>query len=282
MIHLVSTFGAARHNLIPQFINYYQNLGVEKFHITLHTDSDLLSIQKASIVKNGTILLSKLNITDIHHLDCKFSAPIIREHHDTIQENINKEDWIIWTDLDEFQEYWTDLPTLISILNKNKINIVRGRFLDRVTANGVLAKFNPNEDIFKQYPLGSHITKEVLQGFPIKITLAKASIRLRQGNHTVSSAEELNVAPINSIIHHFKWDATLKERLKDRLSKRWKENYYWWKETENFYKHIEEYGRIKVEILNTIEPALHRKEIFKDKDSFLGDAHNTVTSINSA
>lgn len=34
-------------------------------------------------------------------------------------------------------------------------------------------------------------------------------------------------------------------------------------DAEIFYKHIDTYGRIQVEIIHTIDPALHRKKMFE-------------------
>lgn len=267
MIHLFSTFGAKRQNLIPQFITHYRQLGVEKFHITLHTDNELSKEEKEEILTKGADFLKTQDIFTYHHLDCKFDAPTVRKHHDKIQANIPEQDWIIWADLDEFQEYWMDLNALIIDLEAENKNVVYGEFLDRLSADGQLVAFDPKRSIFNQYPLGSKITEEILGGCSRKTTLARADVHLCPGNHVPLPNQQINSAFYSSIVHHFKWDDSVKHRLEARRKKEWKENFYWWKETDNFFTYIDENRKIKFEGLTIENPADYKARYFSFSDT---------------
>src|SRR5471030_3212602 len=104
MIHLVSTFGLSHVSWIPQFVSHYQSLGVERFWLTLHVDPDQQAEASTDVrYLNAQQMIANLGIQPLPSLIGKYGGRLIRERHNFIQtQNIAPDDWVIWSDADEF------------------------------------------------------------------------------------------------------------------------------------------------------------------------------------
>src|SRR5438128_496609 len=113
MINLVSTVDKDRHRWIPQFVEHYQKLGVDNFYISAHTDIRLPHDEKINIYRSLKEILLNLNVNWCGHANYLHNGTNRRIYDDQIQSQIDPNDWIIWADIDEFQEYWNDLKNVI-------------------------------------------------------------------------------------------------------------------------------------------------------------------------
>jgi hypothetical protein len=228
---------------LSQFIEHYARLGVEKFHFSLQMEpgSDPVSIEASSAEANRVLKAYDLELSGI--LVQPFSSFVLRELHDRLQDrNCREGDWIVWSDIDEFQVYPGEFKSLIKLGETFGIDYFRGNLIDRIAEDGKLRPFDPNESIWKQYPRQIKLTPPFSTGLAHKVTCARANVRVSRGNHFVVNPEALRYYSEPVEIQHFKWDATVVSRLSRRLQPDFQALCPWWIESKIFLDFIEEHG----------------------------------------
>jgi hypothetical protein len=137
-------------------------------------------------------------------------------------------DWWIISDDDEFHAYSKPLYQILMDCETNGWNIVRGGFVDRIGKDGVFAEIKEDENIFEQFPMAGFFRYPMSNANPNKICLIKGNIELTSGQHYAKIDEHTTwrwqgwnhplIAPINEYnvqVHHFKWDSTAGQRIRD-------------------------------------------------------------------
>jgi len=137
------------------------------------------------------------------------------------------DDWWIVSDDDEFHIYSKSLNEIISECERNGWELVRGGFIDRVGQIGDFPKINKKENIFDQFPVAGFFRYPMSGACPNKVCIMKGYIEITPGQHyakidghTTWRWQGWNhplIAPIeeyNVQVHHFKWDSTCIERIK--------------------------------------------------------------------
>jgi hypothetical protein len=136
-------------------------------------------------------------------------------------------DWWIVSDDDEFHIYSKPLQEIILDCERNGWELVRGGFIDRVGQTGDFPKINKKENIFEQFPVAGFFRHSMSGACPNKVCIMKGHIEITPGQHyaklnghTTWRWQGWNhplIAPIdeyNVQVHHFKWDSTCVERIK--------------------------------------------------------------------
>jgi hypothetical protein len=136
-------------------------------------------------------------------------------------------DWWIVSDDDEFHIYSKPLNEIISACERNGWELVRGGFIDRVGQTGDFPKINKKENIFDQFPVAGFFRYPMSGACPNKICIMKGYIEITPGQHYAKIDGQTTwrwqgwnhplIAPIdeyNVQVHHFKWDSTCVERIK--------------------------------------------------------------------
>ena len=137
------------------------------------------------------------------------------------------DDWWIVSDDDEFHIYSKPLNQIISDCERNGWELVRGGFIDRIGQTGDFPKINKKENIFEQFPVAGFFRYPMSEACPNKVSIMKGHIEITSGQHyakidghttwrwqgwnhpLIAPVEEYNVQ-----VHHFKWDSTCIERIK--------------------------------------------------------------------
>lgn len=127
-------------------------------------------------------------------------------------------DWFVVADLDEFQLYPADLPTILAQCDRSGFDHIKGCFVDRIAADGSLPVFEPRGSIWDQYPIGAHLTGPVCKGITRKVVAAKGSVRLSSGHHFGLSGHPTPISQLFVEVHHFKWVAGVLDYLYNRVS----------------------------------------------------------------
>lgn len=249
-------------------------MGVDKFFITAHINPNLDSDEKSNIYLSLLNKCKNSNDISINSSEYFHTAKRSREKHDKIQSKIDDHDWIVWADIDEFQEYWDDLDSITRYCEKKDVNFIQGVLIDRIDENGLLKQFDNSSSIWSQFPLGSNLTQKVLKGGIDKVVISKANVAVGRGNHIVLPGQFLKTIKKNAVVHHFKWDHSVKERLKYRLSDDWKKEASCWIETERFYKHIGEYNRLNLKDLDLYDPQGYTQKFFLGQTFKLPSIYN--------
>ena len=137
-------------------------------------------------------------------------------------------DWWVIADDDEFHMYPMPLPFLIEDCEINGWDIVRGGFVDRIGIDGTFPEIKDDVDIFKQFPLAGFFRYPLSGACPNKVCIMKGYIEITPGQHYAKIDGQTTwkwqgwnhplIAPIdeyNVQVHHFKWDNTCGERIRD-------------------------------------------------------------------
>jgi hypothetical protein len=219
-IRLVTVTGS-RIDTLWHMLNHYKDL-VDEMYVVVYewegssTYNEVLKItkefDKAEIVKRVT--KEKFNweyVTELYN-ETKILFP---------------NDWWVVSDDDEFHIYSKPLQEIISNCEANGWELVRGGFIDRVGQTGDFPKINKKENIFEQFPVAGFFRYPMSGACPNKICIMKGYIEITSGQHyakidghTTWKWQGWNhplIAPVddyNVQVHHFKWDSTCVERIK--------------------------------------------------------------------
>jgi hypothetical protein len=143
---------------------------------------------------------------------------------------------------------------------------VRGRLIDRLAPGGALVDIQPEPPLWEQFPMTFPVTRKLLGGWDRKVcaTLARVALAdggshaLRLGWGTLWDYRLTHYRPRlperRVEIHHFKWDATLPRRVRNKIEGREGDLDRWhgrnfMNEYEILNEHLQCNGRIAMEAL---------------------------------
>lgn len=137
-------------------------------------------------------------------------------------------DWWVVSDDDEFHVYSKDLREIINDCDENGWELVRGGFIDRIGQDGTFPEIVDDIDIFKQFPLAGFFRYPLSGACPNKACIMKGYIEITSGQHYAKIDGQTTwrwqgwnhplIAPVemyNVQVHHFKWDSSCGERIRD-------------------------------------------------------------------
>jgi hypothetical protein len=136
-------------------------------------------------------------------------------------------DWWIVSDDDELHIYSKPLKEIILACDRNGWELVRGGFIDRIGQSGNFPKINKKENIFDQFPVAGFFRYPMSGACPNKVCIMKGYIEITPGQHYAKIDGQTTwrwqgwnhplIAPVdeyNVQVHHFKWDSTCIQRIK--------------------------------------------------------------------
>lgn len=137
-------------------------------------------------------------------------------------------DWWVVADDDEFHVYSKPLEKIVSDCEWNGWSMVRGGFIDRIGPDGEFSEIRKDENIFNQFPIAGFFRYPMSGANPNKVCVMKGNVKLLSGQHYAEINGYSNwkwqgwghpqIAPVdkyNVQVHHFKWDSTCGERIRD-------------------------------------------------------------------
>ena len=188
-------------------------------------------------------MLAAHRIDDPHFQVVGYNATALREAQDALQrKHVAATDWVVWTDSDEFQLYPAPLPDLAAWAGKHVVNLFRGVMIDRVAADGGLPAWDARESVWKQFPIACFLPTRFGGGERQKITFARGDLTLSNGNHYVNACMLAQTIGKWTQVHHFKWDATVKERLAFRLLPAFRDHSKDWVESQRSLDYFDAHG----------------------------------------
>jgi hypothetical protein len=101
-----------------------------------------------------------------------------------------------------------------------------------VAADLTLAPFDPAKSIWETFPRAYSVGPSLAGSSSQKVALARGGIQLSGGNHFPRFRALYKTFTTLIPIHHFKWDATLIERLRYRVRPEWQAKCPWWVESQ--------------------------------------------------
>ena len=233
MVVLICTLEPYRIAWLPQFVQHYRSIGVERFLLALQLEP---GAEQGAKDRDYTLFqqtAAALGIDETFRWENEFSAPAIIRHQRTLQaERLRPDDWAVWCDSDEFQVYPAPLPEIIAQCDALDIDFVRGALIDRVAADYSLPPFDPQTPSWDAFPRICNVTLALGAGDPRKVVLARAGVLLSGGKHFTRGHHNAKTFSGWVQVHHFKWDATLLERLRYRVRPEWRARFPWWVESQ--------------------------------------------------
>jgi hypothetical protein len=151
---------------------------------------------------------------------------------------------------------------MIQRCEENGWTFITGGFLDRIGVNGEFPNISKDSDIWKEFPNVGFFRNPLSGACPNKVCVMKGSVNVTAGQHYVDLGDGKNTWGYGSIfhpqrypighinkkniledgsgfvqVHHFKWDSTVLDRLKEVSNT--KEDYTFWKEYKKMYRAIQ-------------------------------------------
>lgn len=244
MIVLICTLEPYRIEWLPQFVQHYRRLGVERFLLTLQLEPGAAQAEKEQQRNRFRQTLAELDIDETHYWEQSYDAMGMGEQHRRLQEQkVSPNDWVVWSDSDELQVYPQPLRDIVAQCVATRVDLIRGMFIDRVAADFSLAPFDPERAIWESFPQTFNISAALAGATNHKVVLARGGIRVSAGNHLPLA----DGSPLTTLrgwvqVHHFKWDATLIERLRYRLRPEWQARCPWWVESKRLVDYFVAHG----------------------------------------
>lgn len=243
-------------NLLPHFIehytkhvdeiqlvvyetNHYPNLGKEVYEIT----ENYPKVKIVKIVKDRIFDWQK--VTTLYNM--------FKGKHPN--------DWWVIADIDEFHLYpYNDLQQTIKDCDDNGWEIVRGGFIDRIGRGGDFPVIEADETIWEQFPNAGFFRYPMSKACPNKICLVKGDVEITSGQHYAKIDGQTTwkwqgwnhplIAPFHDYsiqVHHFKWDSTSIDRVKEVAQI--KQEYAYSSEYELMFKSLFK-TKFKIDLLN--------------------------------
>lgn len=136
-------------------------------------------------------------------------------------------DWWIVADDDEFQLYSKPISEIITDCDINGWKFVTGGFIDRIGIDGDFPSIDDDTNLWKEFPMAGFFRQPMSGACPNKVTLCKGDVRVSNGQHYAIIDGETTWKwrgwnhplryPVDknfTQVHHFKWDSTVRRRLK--------------------------------------------------------------------
>lgn len=243
MIALVVTLEPSRIAWLPQFLKHYSRQGVHHFEVSVQFEPNVEVDLHRRYLEEARAAARCVDGVHVRSLVCEFDAMTVRHHHDQIQSRISETcRWIVWADIDEFQVYSAKLDDLVRQWEDEGANLCRGLFVDRIARDGILSEFEPARPIWAQYPIGADVTRTIVKGQTNKVVCSRSNVKIKYANHDPIWTQPLSWSDQEVPVFHFKWDASLKKRMRMRLTDSWKARCPWWVQTDRLMSTLADDG----------------------------------------
>ena len=238
-INLVTVVG---HNttLLPHMLNHYKDI-VDEIYVVVYRQHEL-----------DGILEDVINLGIKPHkvvTEPKFNWERVTELYNEVKRTKPNEWWVV-SDDDEFHIYPKPLRELITECDKNGWEFITGGFLDRIGERGEFPLVEKDTNIWESFPLAGFFRYPISGAMPNKCCVMKGSVDVTSGQHfaVIGDTDTWRERgwnhpkryPIENgfiQVHHFKWDSTVLERLKEVSQT--KEDYTYWREYRKMYRGIQ-------------------------------------------
>ena len=220
-IRLVTVTGS-RTNTLWHMLNHYKDL-VDEIFVVVYEWEDFSTYDSVKeIVSNfSNVKIVRREVKE------KYNWEYVTQLYNETK-LMHPDDWWIVSDDDEFHVYSKDLRQIIDECDDNGWELVRGGFIDRIGPDGSFPEIKDDIDIFKQFPLSGFFRYPLSGACPNKICIMKGYIEITPGQHYAKIDGQTTwrwqgwnhplIAPVDKYsvqVHHFKWDSTCGERIRE-------------------------------------------------------------------
>jgi hypothetical protein len=220
-IRLITVTGS-RIDTLWHMLNHYQDI-VDEMYVVVYEWENFSTYEsvKKIISKFSNAKIVKREIKE------KYNWEYVTQLYNEVK-LMHPDDWWVVSDDDEFHVYSNELSEMINDCEKNGWDLIRGGFIDRIGIDGTFPEINDKQDIFEQFPLAGFFRYPLSEACPNKICVMKGYVELTPGQHYAKINGQTTwrwqgwnhplIAPIDTYnvqVHHFKWDSTCGERIRE-------------------------------------------------------------------
>jgi len=215
MINLVTVVGRNTH-ILPHMLKHYESM-VDKIYVVVYRQSEddniLQEVEDLGITPH---LVETYRKFDWNHVTYLYNKVKLEKPNE----------WWIVSDDDELQVYPKPLEEIIAQAEKQQRSFVTGGFLDRIGPDGTFPVVTRDTDLHKAFPYAGFFRYPMSGACPNKVTLMRGYQQICPGQHyavfpdgsTSWGEGHRRRFPVDDCfaqVHHFKWDSTVLERLKE-------------------------------------------------------------------
>lgn len=215
MLNLVTVVGRNTH-LLPHMLKHYEGK-VDKNYVAVYRQDE-----------NDGVLEEVLDLGIKPYIivtDEKYNWDRVTALYNFVKQT-KPNDWWIVSDDDELQVYPYEILDIIKECEKHGYDFVTGGFLDRIGPDGSFPEVDRETNIHSVFPYAGFFRHPMSKACPNKVTLMKGFQDICSGQHYATFKDGTNSwgkahpkrMPIEEVftqVHHFKWDSTCVERIKE-------------------------------------------------------------------
>ena len=215
MPNLVTVVGENTH-ILPHMLKHYEDV-IDKAYVAVYRQS------------NDDGILEEIEELGIEPFmvftEPKYNWERVTEIYNTIKQT-KPNDWWIVSDDDELQVYPEPIEDIVKNCERYGYDFVTGGFLDRIGIDGTFPEVTRDTNLHKAFPLAGFFRYHMSKACPNKVTLMKGFQQITPGQHYATFDNGKNSwgqthpkrMPVENCftqVHHFKWDSTVLQRLKE-------------------------------------------------------------------
>jgi len=246
-------------DLLPHFVDHYAARGCRVVAIVnLNTAPPGLREKVEAVLASRPAEFQVLAWEDVPY-DVRTATDVRLEAHR--RRLVPEGGWWAKADVDELVELpagHASFPALAGAADASGANCVHGYWVDRVAAGGEMPAVLPGVPLDWQFPLGGDVTRRLCPRVNHrKLVLFKAvpGMTMIGGCHGCPGVEQ-RLRGVDLRVHHFKWTATLGDRLRDRWERYRDLDVPWWRESKDICEALERNGwRVPTDRLREVKPA---------------------------
>ena len=206
--------------MLYHMLRHYQP-NVKNFFVNIYAnyEDDPIIEEATSICRELGIEPHKVWIEEPFNWD-----KVTEIYNETI--SLKPDEWWIVADDDELQVYSKPIEEIVEECEENGWEFVRGGFIDRIGEDGDFPKITKESNVWKEMPNAGFFRYPLSRAEANKVTLLKGKHGVVSGQHFIqfdngdTSWGDYHPLcyPIEknfTQVHHFKWDYSVLQRLKE-------------------------------------------------------------------
>lgn len=263
MIWTVTSIAHGDIDLLPHWLKHYTAMPIDHVVLCVATDCGRTAGEVyAKAAACVPLFAGKLRIREIKMADC-LTLNQHTVHTQAIRDfGADGTDWMMIADLDEIYKFPMDLLPLVDRLSGLHQPCFYGFLADMVSSTGELTAVLPDVLLNEQYPVETHITRDLLKGGDRKVMLHRAWCKVSEGHHDARpygdpTDPRCDYPLIQGMLigraEHYKWRAGLRERLEAALNHHATTSERWKAEARTLIAHLDANGG-KINLQQLQEP----------------------------
>lgn len=204
---------AGPYALLPYFLKYYSRIGVKQFIVNAYESDPERYGRIIDAVRDQDVDWRMGFWEQKKPLNC-------RDRTVRLERMAKKRkllgDWTLYPDMDEFAEFpGGNIQEYVRSLSP-RVQVVRGRWWDRLAQGGGLPAIDPGKPLEEQFPLMARLSDKFFKSDSRVVVACKG--RSAESHHFQWLVRRYGVQRFSEVlnVHHFKWHSTVREHLRGR------------------------------------------------------------------